>query len=355
MNIYSVIGVMSGTSCDGLDLAYCTFYKTKKWNYKIINVQTYKYSKELVEKLRNANKLSSHDFLVFHKEFGSFIAQNINNFLSENRLPSPDLISSHGHTIFHQPELKFNFQLGDGNIIAAETGITTIFDFRTLDIALGGQGAPLVPFGDEMLFPRYGFCLNMGGFANVSYSISEKRIAYDVCSVNLILNYLAQKLNLDYDKNGETGKTGIINTDLLDELNNIDFYRLAPPKSLGYEWFLKEFLPIIEKYNLNIVDKLRTVYEHIAIQISSIFEIIPNASVFVTGGGAYNNFLIDLIKTKTKNEIVIPSPEYIEYKEALIFGFLGVLRYRNEINTLSSVTGSKNDSSSGSIVFINKN
>jgi len=352
MNIYSVIGIMSGSSCDGLDLAYCSFYKTKNWNYKIIHVQTYQYSNEMIEGLKNAHNLNSIDFLTFHKSYGKYIAQKINNFLIENRLPSPDLISSHGHTIFHQPEKNFNFQVGDGNIIAAETGITTIFDFRTLDIALGGQGAPLVPFGDKLLFGQFDYCLNLGGFANISYNENEKRIAYDICCVNIISNFLVQKLNFDYDKDGELGRKGIINENLLSELNNIDFYSQKPPKSLGREWFTKIFLPITQKYDISTEDKLRTIYEHIAIQISNILPKKQKTSVFVTGGGAYNKFLIELLKQKTPHEIIIPSSEFVEYKEALIFGFLGVLRFINEINCLASVTGAKSDSSCGSIVLV---
>jgi anhydro-N-acetylmuramic acid kinase len=343
---------MSGTSCDGLDLAYCSFYKTIKWNYKIIQVKTYAYTKEWVTRLHDAGNFNARDFLLFHKEYGRFIGQNINNFLGEYRLPSPDLISSHGHTIFHQPEIKFNFQLGEGNIIAGETGITTISDFRTLDIANGGQGAPLVPIGDKYLFGNFNFCLNLGGFANITYSINQQPKAFDICSCNLIANYLSQKKGSDFDEKGELGRNGKINNDLLKELNSIEYFSKEPPKSLGREWFSSVFLPIVEKYNIQLEDKLRTVYEHIAYQITKIIKTKQKSSVFVTGGGAYNDFLIELIKQKTENEIIVPSSEFIEYKEAIIFGFLGILRFRNEINCLASVTGAKTDSSTGNIVYV---
>lgn len=355
MELYSVIGIMSGTSCDGLDIAYCTFYKTKRWNYKIIQVKTQSYSKELVNELQNAQNLNAKDFLKFHKEYGRFIGKTINKFLEEFRLPAPDLISSHGHTVFHEPDLQFNFQIGDGNIIAAETGITTICDFRTLDIANGGQGAPLVPIGDKLLFRDFTYCLNLGGFANISFSENNKTIAFDICCCNLISNYLAKIKGAEFDKDGKTGRKGKINEILLVELNNLAFFSKKPPKSLGREWFTSEFLPIVEKYNISLEDKFRTVYEHIALQIAKITNVKQKSSVFITGGGAYNKFLIELIKQKTQNEIIIPSAEFVEYKEAIIFGFLGILRLRKEINCIASVTGAKSDSSTGTIIYIKNN
>lgn len=352
MNIYSVIGVMSGTSCDGLDLAYCSFYKTNKWNYKIVIVKTYSYTEEWKKKFDEAKTLNIIEFLKLHKEYGYYIGQIINSFLREYRLPKPDLISSHGHTIFHQPEIKFNFQLGDSNIIAAETQITTVSDFRTLDIVSGGQGAPLVPIGDMFLFSKFDFCLNLGGFANMSYDLKETPKAYDICACNLITNYLSQKKGFDFDKSGEIGKKGNINQNLLDELNNLEYFNQLPPKSLGKEWLVEKVIPIIEKEKISVEDKLRTVYEHIAIQIDKSTLSSEKKSIFVTGGGAYNKFLIKLIKQKTNNEIIIPSYEFVEFKEAIIFGLLGVLRYRKEINCLASVTGSERDNSVGTVVFV---
>jgi len=352
MEIYSVIGIMSGTSLDGLDLAYCTFYKDEKWNYKIVGATTFKYTTEMYNDLKNASNLSAFQFIKLHRDYGFFIGDCVNQYLKDNRFQSPDLISSHGHTIFHKPDEKINFQIGDANAIAARTGVTTISDFRSLNIAIGGQGAPLVPIGDDLLFDNFDYCLNLGGFANISYSENEQRKAYDICSFNFIANYYANQAGFEFDNEGEIGRSGKINFDLLNELNDIEFYKIKPPKSLGVEWLNEFFFPIINKYNISLNDKLRTFYEHTAIQISKINESENQKSIFVTGGGAYNKYFIELLKQKSNFEIIIPDNQIVEYKEALIFAFLGVLRFRNEINCLASATGSEFDNCTGIIVHI---
>jgi len=352
MNIYNVIGLMSGTSLDGLDIAYCSFTENGKWNFKIVGATTYKYSDFMYLSLKNAANLSAFEFVKLHKEYGSFMGKCINKFLLENKLPKPDLIASHGHTVFHLPAQKINFQIGDANAIAAETRITTISDFRSLNIAFGGQGAPLVPLGDELLFNNFDFCLNLGGFANVSYSENNRRIAFDICSFNLIANLFAKEFGMEYDKDGEIGRGGNIDLQLLNELNNIEYYGFKPPKSLGIEWLQQFFLPILNKYKISTKDKLRTFYEHSAIQIAKISKDANVAkTILVTGGGAYNSFFIEILKQKSNFEIIIPDHQIIEYKEALIFALLGVLRYRNENNCLASATGSESDNCSGSIVY----
>ncbi|MCK4662734.1 MAG: anhydro-N-acetylmuramic acid kinase, partial [Bacteroidales bacterium] len=349
-NQYNVIGVMSGTSLDGLDIVLCNFeYKNQKWSFEIIKAETFKYDNTWKNNLSKADLLNSFDFISFHKEYGKYIGSKIIKFI-KNCIINIDFIASHGHTIFHQPEKNITFQIGDGAEIAATTSITTISDFRTLDVALGGQGAPLVPIGDKLLFSQYDYCLNLGGFANISYNIDNKRIAFDICPANIIINYLIKELNLDYDKDGKIAKQGQINSELLNKLNQIDYYRKSYPKSLGKEDLLKTFIPVLEQANINVYDKLRTIYENIAIQISNSMPDVENSkSVFITGGGAYNKFLIELLLKKIKNKIIIPEPTLIEYKEALIFAFLGVLRYRNEINCLSSVTGASQDNTGGII------
>lgn len=347
-NKIKVIGVMSGTSLDGMDICAVEFsYKNEKWEFEIIAAETYSYSKEWTNKLLNAPTLSGEKLIELHSEYGKYTGNKINDFLKKTKF-IPEIIASHGHTIFHQPEKHFTLQIGNGAEIAATTNITTVADFRIGDVALGGQGAPLVPIGDKLLFSEYDYCLNLGGFANVSFEKNNKRIAYDNCPVNFILNYFAEKQGLTYDKNGELGKKGKINIELLEKLNKLNYYSQSPPKSLGREWVENEFFPVLDKFNISDADKMRTSYEHIAFQISKIGT--ENGKLLITGGGAFNTFLIERIKFHTSLKVVIPSKKIIDYKEALIFAFLGVLRAQDKINCLSSVTGALKDSSVG-IVF----
>jgi anhydro-N-acetylmuramic acid kinase len=352
MNTYHVVGIMSGTSLDGLDIALCRFEKlSPEWRYDIIKAETKTYPNDWKQMLSEASEYNALEFIKLHKEYGKYIGASINIFLKHCD-QKVDFISSHGHTIFHQPENNLTFQLGDGATIAATTGISTICDFRTLDVALEGQGAPLVPIGDFFLFDQYHYCINMGGFANVSFQYGKKRIAFDICPANIKCNELMRTINREYDKNGELGRNGTLNESMLEELNLLDFYHQQPPKSLGKEWVNLVFSPAVDKYKIKLEDKLRTIYEHIAIQIVNATHSKEKKSMFFTGGGTYNLFLMELIKSKSKNKIIIPDNKIIEFKEALIFAFLGVLRYRKEINCLSSVTGARTDNSSGVINLI---
>jgi anhydro-N-acetylmuramic acid kinase len=347
MQKYTAIGIMSGTSLDGIDIALCEFSTNNIWSFNIIKAKTIEYSKEWKDHLSNAQDSSGFDLLYLDKLFGRYIGESVNDFLSDVN-SKVDFIASHGHTVFHQPEKKFTLQIGSGAEICSTTGISCISDFRSLDIALGGQGAPLVPIGDRMLFSEYDACINIGGFANISFNENNKRIAYDICPANIVLNNLSQKLGSNFDNNGEFGKQGQVNVKLLSDLNNIEYYKQEYPKSLGREWLERKFMPIIEKSEISVIDKITTVYYHIVEKI--VNSIDDNLSkVLITGGGVFNRFLIDLIKQESKSEIIIPSKEIVEFKEALIFAFLGLLRLRNENNTLASVTGAKKDSSGGTI------
>jgi anhydro-N-acetylmuramic acid kinase len=348
MNI-TAVGMMSGTSLDGVDLALCRFDQiNEKWSYQIIKARTFTYSEEWIHKLQNAANLGSNDFLLLHNEYGRYIGELVNQFLAGE--VEPDLICSHGHTIFHQPDKKFTFQLGSSASIAASTHLTTIHDFRSLDVALGGQGAPLVPIGDKLLFHEYEYCLNLGGFANISFEQNGTRIAYDICPVNLVLNYLAAERKLSFDEDGVIGSAGKINDKLLNALNEMDFYRLKNPKSLGREWVEKWIFPLLRNSQLSIEDQSATFYEHIADQISR--NIAKPGKILSTGGGSKNVFLINKLKKKINNEIYIPDKMLVDFKEALIFAFLGVLVWNRQINCLSSVTGAVEDSISGSIILI---
>jgi anhydro-N-acetylmuramic acid kinase len=346
-NKWLVVGAMSGTSLDGLDLAAVEFRRSEnRWNFSIVAAETVKYSNEWEEKLRTAPELPGEKLIELHNVYGQFTGQKINRFIKNHRL-LPNLVASHGHTVFHQPEKGITFQAGNGACIAAETGITAVADFRSGDVALGGQGAPLVPVGDRLLFPEYESCLNLGGFANISFEKNGKRIAFDICPVNFILNDLARKLGKPYDENGDLGRHGTIDNQLLEKLNQLEFYAQNPPKSLGKEWMDRHFFPVIKESNLSFQDKLRTAYEHIAVQIAKATP--GNGKMLVTGGGTFNSFLMERFKQHLKCELVIPSSEIINYKEALVFGFLGLLRHLGEVNCYASVTGARRDSSAGVI------
>ncbi|KAF0236848.1 MAG: anhydro-N-acetylmuramic acid [Prolixibacteraceae bacterium] len=366
-NSIKVVGLMSGTSLDGLDLVAVEFWQTgEKWQFKIEAAETLEYSAERKNMLKNAPELSGMELIQLHTEYGHFLGNETKRFIAQNHF-QPDIVASHGHTIFHQPEKGFTFQAGSGFEIAAITGITTVADFRSGDVALGGQGAPLVPVGDRFLFSEYEYCLNLGGFANISFEKNEKRVAFDICPVNIVLNYFAEKQGFAFDKNGELGRNGKVNTYLLEKLNQLDFYLKEPPKSLGREWVEQVFMPVLNDVETSANDKLRTVYEHIAQQISGIVSGVEKGGgeggekdrereggggkMLVTGGGAFNVFLIELISEKTQIELVIPAKEIINFKEALIFAFLGVLKFHGEINCLTSVTGAKCDSSVGIMYF----
>lgn len=348
---YTILGIMSGTSLDGMDIAKCRFKRqeNEKWSFQILKAITIRYSEEWRKKLSGAETQSGFELMLLHNEFGKLTGKNILNFLN-NDTRGIDFISSHGHTVFHQPQQGLTLQIGNGAYIAAITKLKTISDFRTLDVALGGQGAPLVPIGDKLLFSEYEFCLNLGGFANISFDNENGiRVAFDVCPVNIVINQLVQQINLTFDRDGKIARSGKINLGLLAELNSLDFYRSSGPKSLGKEWVLENFLPLVEAYKISLEDKLRTIYEHITDQIFRSVQHKNTGSILVTGGGAHNVFLIELIRNKLTNEAIIPDSNTVDFKEALIFAFLGLLRSLGIHNCLSSVTGSLKDHTGGII------
>ena len=338
---YRVLGVMSGTSLDGIDLAICTFTKKGNWEFKIEKQATIKYSDYWKNRLENLHTKNKKIITTTDVEYGAFLGKKIIAFLDNEKV---DFIASHGHTIFHQPENKYTLQIGDGKTIAKTTGITTINDFRILDVSLGGQGAPLVPIGDLHLFPNYKYCINLGGFANISIKKESEITAFDICPVNIVLNQVCKELNIDYDNNGDIAKKGKLVLKLIQQLNQLSFYEKIPPKSLGREWVEKQIIPLI--INQKTEDILHTFCEHIAIQIGK--QLKGNTALF-TGGGVFNQYLMTRIQHYSTSEITIPNQEIIEYKEALIFAFLGVLRIRNEVNCLQSVTGAERDNCGGVI------
>ncbi|MGO3182708.1 MAG: anhydro-N-acetylmuramic acid kinase [Aequorivita sp.] len=362
---YHIIGVMSGTSLDGIDFAEIVFnYSEEKWNFEIFAAETVPYSPFWKNKLRDAINLSEGKLERLDFKYTEKLSDEILKFISAHNIQEIDAICSHGHTILHQPKRGFTYQIGNLPRISKTLGRTVVCDFRTQDVALGGQGAPLVPIGDKLLFPEYDYCLNLGGFANCSYERNGERIAFDICPANIVLNKYAEALGKDFDEGGKIAASGKVDLDLLNELNSLSFYTESPPKSLGLEWVKKQVFPILDASGFSSEDILRTFTEHIAIQLSNQFsdtssgpilsvvdELNNNASVLITGGGAFNSFLIERLKDLSSIDVIIPSLNIVEYKEALIFGLLGVLKLRDEVNCLASVTGASKDHSSGRIYF----
>ncbi|WP_341216768.1 anhydro-N-acetylmuramic acid kinase [uncultured Wocania sp.] len=346
---FNVIGVMSGTSLDGIDLVFATFDYDNAWHFEINHAETIAYNNEWHQILKNLVLYTSDKLLQIDKDYTVYLSNVIKSFIQKNNIKNIDAICSHGHTALHQPNEKLTYQIGNQPNIAKLLNNKVVCDFRVQDVNLGGQGAPLVPIGDKLLFSEYDYCINLGGFANVSYEAENKRIAFDICPINIVLNHYVKQLGFDYDDEGKIASTGTINNKLLKQLNALDFYKEIPPKSLGLEWVNSHVFSLINSYNLEVKDVLRTFVEHAAIQIANIIGKENQKLVLMTGGGVYNKFLIERVKQHSKNKIIIPSKTIIEFKEALIFGFLGVLKLRDEINCLQSVTGAKKDHSSGEI------
>ena len=341
----NVAGIMSGTSCDGLDVAVCTFYtENEQIKYALLSANTFSFHPELLAMLRSAHQLSGLELVHADHTLSKYIASCINAINQQ-----VDVISSHGHTIFHQPDKGITHQIGHGGTIAALTNKPVVCDFRTTDVALDGQGAPLVPIGDEILFSEYDACLNLGGICNISLKQQGTRKAWDITFCNLVLNYLAEREGKAYDENGNMAAQGILVPELLDRLVFMDYYTLPPPKSLGREWIDQEILPIIDSYKQSTNNLLRTCCHHIALQIAEVVKTYQVKRMLITGGGAFNKTLIDEINRCTQIDNVIPDHHLVSFKEAIIFGLLGYLRWHDNINVWSCVTGSKRDSCSGAI------
>ena len=346
----NVIGLMSGSSLDGIDLVDADFWHDGKWHFEIIAKDNVDYDDEWRQKLADAFYYDKNQLKNIDYQYGKLLGQTTKRFIEKYNL-KPEIVASHGHTIFHRPQEHYTLQIGDGQSLADECGVTVINDFRTEDVLKGGQGAPLVPIGDKLLFADYPICLNIGGIANVSYDVDDQRIAYDICIANQALNYLAGRLGLGFDYDGLIARSGIIDDQLLTILNSHPFYSQKYPKSLGREFFEENIKPLLENRD-DVADMMATFVEHIAIQIANSANEC-DVQMLITGGGAKNKFLVERIQAHTKHHVVAPSDDIIDYKEALVFAFLGLLRSRNEINVLKSVTGAESDSSSGKIYYPN--
>lgn len=343
---------MSGTSLDGLDIVCCQFTVSgKKWSYKILSAATVKYNGRWKKRLGEAHKINGEELARLDAEFGQFMAARVNHFSKTYRTGKIDIIASHGHTVFHQPEKGFTLQIGSGAALAAGTGITTVCDFRRGDVALGGQGAPLVPIGDKLLFSEYDACLNIGGIANISFERNKKRIAFDIAPMNIVLNHFAQKKRLAYDRGGRLASTGTVDWDLFNLLNSLAYYKEFKSKSLGREWVERFVIGALEKRKLRVAGALATASEHAAFQVARTLNQFKIKEVLVTGGGAYNTDFLKRAEAYTDTALVVPDDRTIQFKEALIFALLGVLRVRGEMNCLKEVTGARQNSVGGAVYF----
>lgn len=347
----NIIGLMSGTSLDGLDVALCRFEKSDAaLRWQLLAAETYPYDDEWTRRLSSLDTASAYDYALTHVQLGRYFGQRVNQFLSAHPLPV-DAIASHGHTIFHQPHLSLTSQIGDGNAIAAETALPVVSNFRALDVALGGQGAPLVPVGDRLLFPDYEACLNLGGFSNISFDdAAGLRRAFDISPCNFALNALARRVGKSYDRDGLLAASGTVDGTLLAQMDALEYYRRPLPKSLGKEWYISDFEPLIAKSDVAVPDLLRTVVEHVARQVATVLEERHIHSLLATGGGARNTFLMSRIAALSPHcRVSVPESNIVDYKEAIIFALLGYLRLTGQVNTYASVTGASSDSCGGEV------
>ncbi len=349
-DFYNVIGVMSGTSLDGIDLARVTLQKTDgNWEFELFECETIAYEPAWIHRLQNAVNFNEADLSQLNLDYTKLLGGIIREFIERHQLKKIDAVCSHGHTVLHQPQNGITLQIGNLSQIAEIIGENVVCNFRVQDVEFGGQGAPLVPIGDRLLFADYDFCLNLGGFSNISFEEDNRRIAFDISAVNTVLNHYANKIGHDYDDRGKMASGGKLNNQLLEALNSLDYYALKFPKSLGFEYVQQTLLPLIDSYKLEVPDVLHSFCEHVALQIS---RALPRTvgKMLVSGGGAYNTFLLNRMKIHMPRITAeIPDKTVLEFKEALIFALLGVLRLRGEINVLASVTGAQDDHSSGVI------
>lgn len=364
--VYKVIGLMSGSSLDGLDIAFVTFQENGgKWSYDIECAACYEYETEWVEKLKNAIHLSALDYQLLHAEYGHYLGKQVNLFIERNNLHHKvNLISSHGHTTFHVPAKLMTAQLGDGAAIAAETELPVVSDLRAMDIAFSGQGAPIVPIGEKLLLGNYTWFLNLGGIANISFSLDDRFIAFDICAANRVLNMLAGEKGIAFDDDGRIAAAGNVDQQLLHSLNELGYYKQSFPKSLANDFGVETVYPIIKQAPIPVEDAMRTYVEHICEQIKRSISEVPaftrdnnpmgygNTQLLATGGGAFNSFMIGRLKSLLEEyniEVIIPDENLIQYKEAVIMALIGTLRWREEYNVLASVTGAKRNGIGGAL------
>lgn len=353
---YYAIGTMSGSSLDGLDIAYCAITDSNgNYSYKIIHAETAEYSTIWQQRLRDVHTQQAEIYVQTHVYYGAYTAQLINSFIQRYKITQVDFIASHGHTIFHNPTRNYTAQIGCGATISAHTGIPTISDFRSVDIALGGQGAPLAPTADSILFSQYQYFLNLGGICNITIHNEHSFVGFDICACNQVLNYLSNKKNMPYDADGHCARQGTYQDELNQYLNQWSYLSKKPPKSLDRADINAFIIPIIERYDCSIEDKLHTYAVHIAEQIARYVNAsvsdYGNLNMLVTGGGAMNSFLMEKIKEQCRINVLVPDSVTVKFKEALLMCLLGVLRMQGKPNALKQATGAEYSNVGGAVYY----
>lgn len=364
---YKVIGLMSGSSLDGLDIAYCSFTVrpseasiiVTKWD--LLQAATAPFSEQWRARLSHLPTVSALAFAKTHTYFGHYMAELVQPFLQKYSI-EPDFIAAHGHTIFHYPDQNMTAQIGDGAALAALTGYPVICDFRTQDVAAGGEGAPLAPLADKLLFGEYDFFLNIGGIINISCNANGKYVAFDITAANQVLNELAKQLGLAYDADGQLAAAGSLSEQAFHDANDIPYFDAPYPKSLDNQWVREHIMPHFLHPQTTVEDRLRTTCEHIGYQTAkAIRQIVEREQLdttkpyrlLATGGGALNRFLVQTIERYCQKvldiEIIIPDQRIIEFKEAVLMALMGVLRVENVPNCLKTVTGAKRNAIGGAI------
>ena len=354
---YKAIGAMCGSSMDGLDLVAVELTKHDRWLYQVTCTKSVSYTEEVKKLLDNVVNVDGQQLIKSDHEFGAFLGSSIKQFVEEHELFDADVVGVHGHTVYHEPAAGYSTQIGNGQQIAHITQLKTVVDFRNKDILHGGQGAPLVPFGEKYLFTDHSIFLNLGGIANISFHDHEAVTAYDICGTNQLLNHYAQLDEMPYDVDGNLARSGRLQEPLLKFLSHWYYYKKDAPKSLSNQQ-VQDIIPQIDQFGFSIADVLHTLVEHIAQQISK--EVIlyfakkrvnPEGTMCISGGGAFNKFLIEKLMEHSSIDIYLPSKEFIEFKEAIVFAFLAVKRLLNEPNCLASVTGAEKDIGGGVLYY----
>ncbi len=346
---------MSGSSLDGLDLVFASFdVSGSSWTYEILAADCYPYPPEWLQRLETATALPAGDYQQLHCDYGRYLGEQVNRFVETYQLHyKVQLVGSHGHTTFHRPESGMTHQLGDGAALAATCGINVVSDLRSMDVALGGQGAPIVPIGEKWLLGDFSWFLNIGGIANLSRN-GDPYMAFDVCPANRVLNLLAATTGQPYDAGGATARSGQVHPGLLEQLSQLPYYRQSPPKSLANSFGTDVVFPLLQTADLSAADSLCTYTEHIAQQVQQAIQVLPPvdgpARLLVTGGGAFNTYLLERMRSLVPElELVVPDEQLVQYKEALIMAFMAVLRWREENNVWHTVTGARRSSVGGAI------
>ncbi len=357
--VYKVIGLMSGSSLDGLDIAYVQLEEVRgQWGFTILHADCVPYNEEWASALRHAPDMRAADFVQLHTAYGRYLGEQVGAFINKYDLGHKvHFIASHGHTVFHEPKNNTTYQIGDGATIAAVAGLPVISDLRAMDVALGGQGAPIVPIGDKLLFGGYDYLLNIGGIANITIQgDAADSLAFDVCPANQILNTLAERAGKTMDENGAMAQQGSLLADVMDKLNNNEYYQKLAPKSLSNEGARGMVLPVLAGGDYDTKDLLHTVALHIAGRVAQAVQQHSHnkeqATMLITGGGAFNTFLVtELQKQLAPLNVIaaVPDALVVNYKEALVMALIGTLRWREEVNVLSSVTGASRDSVGGAL------